>query len=175
MPDQIIRDIPTIARYARRNENEDFTFRAFLKSRLEASNAELDGVVRETTDAVWSQIDCTTCGHCCRTLQIVVDNKDIARLAAHLGASVKDFTRRYVAADADKTKYFNTAPCPFLGADNKCGVYEHRPQACRDYPYLYEPHFRARTLSMIENAASCPIVFNVWDRLKQHYKPARRR
>ncbi len=175
MPDQIIRDIPTIARYARRNENEDLRFRAYLKGRLEASNAQLDGVVRETTDAVWKQIDCTACANCCKTLQIVVDNKDIARLAAHVGSSVRDFTRRYIGVADDKSKYFNATPCPFLGADNRCTVYEHRPQACRDYPYLHEAHFRSRTLSMIENAASCPIVFNVWDSLKQQYKPKKQR
>jgi hypothetical protein len=170
MRDQIIRDIPLIERYSRRNEAEDYRFRLHLKTTLNLSNEELDAVVRETTDAVWKQIDCTTCAHCCRTLQIVVDRKDIERLAARFNLSVRNFSRRYIAVAEDKTKHFSAVPCPFLGQDNRCTVYEDRPQACRDYPYLYEDHFRSRTLGMIANAAVCPIVFNVWQTLKHRFK-----
>ena len=65
MPDKIIRDIPLIQRYSRHNEGEDFAFRAFLKGRLNLSDEELDAVAQETTDEVWKQIDCLTCGNCC--------------------------------------------------------------------------------------------------------------
>lgn len=175
MPDRIIREIPLIERYARQNENEDWRFRAYLKGELDLSNEELDAVVKETTDEVWKQIDCTTCAHCCKTLEIVVDNKDIARLAQHFNISAREFTNRYVKVTEDKTKIFSSLPCPFLGEDNRCTVYEDRPFACREYPYLYEEHFRSRSMSMIANAACCPIVFNVWDRLKRQFKPRRRR
>jgi Fe-S-cluster containining protein len=174
MPDQIIREIPLIQRYSRHNEGEDIRFRTFLKVRLDLSNAELDVVVQETTDAVWQQIDCTTCGNCCRTLQIVVDNKDIRRLAARLDISPQMFSRRYVQTSKDGSKYFASLPCPFLDSDNRCTVYEDRPQACREFPFLHKDGFRHRTLSMIENTAVCPIVFNVWQRLKQRLWSRRR-
>src|SRR5579862_5599800 len=148
MPDQIIREIPLIQRYARHNEADDLRFRTFLKVGLDLSNAELDAIVRETTDEVWKQIDCTTCAHCCRTLQIVVDSKDIRRLSARLGMTPLQFSRRYVQVAEDRTKHFASTPCPFLGADNRCTVYEDRPQACRDFPYLHEKGFRQRTLMM---------------------------
>ena len=51
MPDQIIREIPLIQRYARNNEDQDFNFCTFLKVRLDLSNEKLDAIVRETTDA----------------------------------------------------------------------------------------------------------------------------
>src|SRR5690349_7663272 len=174
MSDQIIREIPLIQRYSRHNEAEDMRFRTFIKFKLDLSNAELDKVVRETTDEVWKHIDCTACAHCCRTMQIEVDNKDIKRLAERLQMSVSQFSKRYIAIAEDKTKHFTTVPCPFLGQDNLCTVYDDRPQACRDYPYLYEDHFRSRTLSMIDNAAACPIVFNVWQALKHRFKRRKR-
>jgi hypothetical protein len=46
-------------------------------------------------------------------------------------------------------------------------VYEDRPQACRDFPYLHTKGFRGRSLTALANATMCPIVFNVWQRLKQ--------
>jgi Fe-S-cluster containining protein len=174
MPDQLIREIPRIQRYSRHNEAEDWRFRTFLKVRLDLSNAELDAVVQEITDDIWKQIDCLSCGNCCKTLQIVVDDKDIKRLARRLGVSVPEFNRRYIGIAEDTTKHFQGTPCPFLGEGNVCSVYEDRPRACRDYPYLHEPNFRTRTISMIENCETCPIVFNVWQALKKRF-PKRRR
>ena len=175
MPDKLIRDIPLIQRYARHNEGEDFAFRAFLKGRLNMSNEKLDAIAQETTDTVWKQIDCLTCGNCCRTLQIVVDDKDIARLALRLKMTPRQFSRQYVATDPDRTQHLKSTPCSFLGADNRCAVYEDRPQACRDFPYLHAEDFRGRTFMMIDNTAVCPIVFNTWQQLKETLKFRRRR
>ncbi len=173
-PDPLIRDIPLIQRYSRHNESEDFRFRTFLKGRLDLSNIELDALVEETTNTVWQQIDCTTCANCCRSLQIVVDDKDIERLSKHLGVTPAQFSRRYVQIATDSTKHLEKTPCSFLGADNRCAVYEARPQACRDFPYLHTPGFRTRTLMMIDNSATCPIVFNVWQALKKRLMPRKR-
>lgn len=167
--DNLIRDLPRIARYSRQNQSEDYQFRLHLKTVLPLSNVELDAIVQETTDDVWGRIDCLTCGNCCKTLQIQVEEKDMKRLAKRLQMSLRDFAARYIAVADDGFKHFNTAPCPFLEADNRCAVYEDRPQACRDFPYLRDRHFRSRTLSMIENTATCPIVFNVWEALKARF------
>lgn len=175
MSDPLIREIPRIRRYSRHNEAEDFRFRAFLLARRDLDDATLDAMVRETAQDVWAQIDCTACGNCCRTLQIVVDARDIRRLAARLDIPAPSFRRRYVRVDGDGILHFAAAPCAFLGEDNRCTVYEDRPQACRDFPYLHEEGFRRRTLSMIENNATCPIVFNVWQRLKRRLGPQRRK
>ena len=58
-----------------------------------------------------------------------------------------------------------TVPCPFL-KENVCSVYEDRPKACRDFPYLHEPGFRTRMITLIENTALCPIVYNTCEQLK---------
>ena len=174
MSDPLIREIPLIARYSRHNEAQDMRFRAFLKNELALSNEKLDALVQETTDAVWKQIDCTQCANCCRTLQIVVDSKDVKRLATRLGLSPQQFSRKYMHTDADGVKHLASTPCVFLGADNRCTVYEDRPQACHDFPYLHAKDFRQRTFMMIDNCATCPITFNVWQQLKQRLWKRRR-
>lgn len=162
-PAPLVRDIRTIGRYSRHNDAEDMRFRSYLKG-SDHSDAQLDAVVKEVTDEIWAQIDCTTCGNCCRTLQIIVDDKDIKRLATRFGITPKQFAAKYIRTAEDGEKHFDS-PCPFLEG-NACSVYEDRPQACRDFPYLYTPGFRQRTLMMIDNNATCPIVFNVWQTLK---------
>jgi Fe-S-cluster containining protein len=167
MTDQIIRDIPLIARYSRHNEAADWRFAAHIKTGLNCSDSKLDSIVQEETERVVAQIDCTTCGNCCRTLQIIVDSNDIARLAKRLNTTSREFSRRYVKTDPlDQTKHFASTPCKFLGSDNRCTVYEDRPQACRDFPYLHADKFRSRALTMLSNVGMCPIVFNVWQGLK---------
>jgi uncharacterized protein len=173
MPEPLVRDIKLIGRYSRHNEAEDYRFAAFLKTGSPLSNAEMDATVREVTEAVWEQVDCLACGNCCRTLQIVVDAKDVRGLAARLAVTPKEFEQQYVRVAEDGVRHFDS-PCPFLGGDNACAVYEDRPQSCRDFPYLYSPGFRARTLVMVENLATCPIVFNVWGRLKGRWGKRKR-
>ena len=173
MPDDdgLIRELPRIRRYLRHNEAEDARFGEFVKIRLNLPNAELDALVKTATDAVWSQIDCLTCGNCCKQLQIVIDERDIRRLAKRLGSSPAEVRRTYVArSEDDGTLHFKSSPCPFLGEDNACGVYEDRPQACRDFPYLHAGNFRHRVFVTLENAEICPIAFNVWQKLKVQLK-----
>ena len=167
--DGLIRELPRIRRAAKSNAATDETFRDYLKTRLPLSNTELDGVVQEITTEVWSQLDCLSCGNCCKTLQIVVGDKDISRLARRLGMTSSAFAAKYVGVADDGVKHFLSSPCAFLGEGNACTVYEDRPQACRDFPYLTDRNFRSRSLITVENCAICPIVFNVWERLKQRF------
>jgi Fe-S-cluster containining protein len=164
--ERIIRDIPLIERYARNNEDDDYRFRAFLKGRINMSTKKQDEIVRSTTDEIWQQIDCTKCANCCKTLPVVVDNADVKRLAARLKVSQQQFLDQYVTTDAFGDKMFASTPCAFLGEDNLCTVYEDRPKACKDFPYLHNAHFTSRSLMMISNTGTCPIVFNVWRELK---------
>jgi len=130
------------------------------------SREQTDLVVKETTEEVWSQIDCVACANCCKTLSIEVDAKDITRLAATLNLSAAQFKTKCCEVLPDKTVVLKSRPCIFLAEDGKCKVYDDRPKACADYPYLREPHFVSRSISMVENSSCCPIVFNVWQQLK---------
>jgi len=174
MSDKLITEIPLIGRYTRHNEAQDMRFRSYLKA-SPMSSERLDAIVQETTNEVWAQIDCLSCANCCRTLKIVVDAKDIKRLSERLGVSVRQFTEKYVEKDkVDGELLFKATPCAFLGSDNRCTVYEDRPAACRDFPYLHSTNFRGRTFMMIANCETCPIVFNVWQALKARFWPKKR-
>ena len=55
---------------------------------------------------------------------------------------------------------------PPLLSDNCCTVYDHRPDDCRSYPHLHKDEFVFRLIQAVENCSVCPIVFNVFERLK---------
>ena len=65
----------------------------------------------------------------------------------------------------DKFK-FNSLPCPFL-EDNKCNNYANRPEDCESYPHLSKDKFIFRLMGVIEYYSICPIVFNVYEKLKK--------
>ena len=175
---KLITEIPLIRRYSHYNEDQDWRFRAHLKAG-NVSNADLDQTVHDITNEVWSQIDCTKCANCCKVLEVVVDDKDILRLSRRLKLTAKEFEQRHVFQGQDKVKMLNKQPCFFLNSDNTCSVYEDRPTACHDFPYLHKTGFRQRSIMMVHNQEVCPIVFNVWQRLKlifwPGYRPRKRR
>ena len=164
MPDPIPVDTDPgrIAADARGRARDDARYREWLKERSPLSNDALDALVARVRAPVEAAIDCIACNHCCRTLQIVLDRKDIHRLARRTGVPVETFVREHVGVAEDGTAHFKRSPCPMLGPDGACTVYEDRPRACRDYPYLDTPRFRGRSLTILENVPTCPIVFHVW-------------
>src|ERR1051326_2417449 len=95
-PDNLITSLDLVRQYARRKEDENFRFRTFVKFRLNLDDSGLDTIVRQTTDEVWSHIDCLACANCCKTLQPVLDLADIERLAKRLKMSTKKFEQQYV-------------------------------------------------------------------------------
>jgi uncharacterized protein len=165
MSDKIITSLSLIDELSRRNERANVRFRSRVKG-LDLKDDELDQIVAETAADVERQVDCAACGNCCRTLQVVVDDADIRRLARYLALPPAELEQRYVQRAPDGVKHLAQAPCPFLEG-NRCSVYESRPTACRDFPYLHAPGFRNRTWMMIDNASRCPIVFNTLEKLKK--------
>ena len=78
----------------------------------------------------------------------------------------RELRARYLTSDAETGKYITQSlPCPFLDG-NLCSIYEVRPAVCADYPHLHR-NFRSRLWQVIDNAETCPIVYNVVERLKK--------
>ncbi len=159
--------------------DENYRFRDYLKHITRLSSEEVDQLVFQLAARTWQTIDCTNCGNCCREVSPGFDEKDVERLAGHLGMSGSQFASQYLkpAEPAEECLgVMRAQPCPFL-KENRCSVYEHRPANCRNYPYLDKPDFTARTLAMIGRLGECPAVFQVWEDLKRAtgFRPGRRK
>ena len=164
-------DLDKIKELSKKKEDENWKFRSFLKG-SGISREKIDTIVHELYQNVSSQIDCKTCANCCKQVQPVLDQEDIEKLSKCLDISVAQFKEKYLVKDKEPEKFvFNKKPCPFL-KDNLCSHYTYRPKDCVSYPHLHKNGFILRLMDVIGNCSICPIVYNVFEYLKDeiwHY------
>ena len=161
----LLTDPKKIKELAEEREDENWEFRTFLKS---CNSDEINATVHDLYREIASQIDCTTCGNCCREAVPVLDQEDIEKFAAGLRMSTEAFRKQFLMVDKDGDTIFNKLPCPFL-KDNKCSNYTHRPKNCISYPHLYKDRIVSRLIGLVERCSVCPIVFHVYERLKDRF------
>lgn len=149
---------------SKRKENKKILDR--LK-KLKPSN--LDTITNQLHDEAFEHIDCLQCANCCRTTGPLLLGKDIERLARHFNMRPAAFTTEYLRIDEDNDYIFKKMPCPFIGADNYCTVYEDRPSACRDYPHTQQRKIIQKLGITYHNSMICPAVAEVVEGLKKEY------
>lgn len=128
---------------------------------------DLDRSVASLHEEVFSEIDCLDCANCCKTTSPIFRDKDIDRLASHLRMRPSAFVEAYLHMDAEGHYVLNSAPCPFLGSDNYCSVYEQRPLACREYPHTNRKNFQQILGLTLKNTEICPAALEIVQRLEQ--------
>jgi Fe-S-cluster containining protein len=80
-----------------------------------------------------------------------------------------DFIETYLNVDNEGDFVAKTAPCPFLGTDNYCSIYDVRPSDCARFPYTDEDVIIKRQALTLKNASFCPITFHVLSRLTEKH------
>ena len=84
--------------------------------------------------------ECLRCGACCRIEGIVrLADGDIASMAALLGIGEDEFIANWTDIAPDRRglvlKDASDGACIMLTGDNRCRVYEARPEKCRTFPH----------------------------------------
>lgn len=143
--------------------------RQFLKRLRKKVPKDLDQQFEEAHDEAFQQIDCLGCANCCKTMSPRVNDRDIKRLSKRFKLSRNAFIDRYLKADDDGDYIMNQAPCPFLMDDNKCMVYEDRPDACANFPHTNHRKMHKHLNVAANNYERCPIVYHVIESLKAKY------
>jgi Fe-S-cluster containining protein len=110
-------------------------------------------------------IDCLSCANCCKHYSPRFKTPDIKRISNHLNMKEGDFIETYLRLDEEGDYVVKSTPCPFLGKDNFCSIYDNRPSDCRRFPYTNEDVLIKRTQLTLKNSSFCPIVFYVLERL----------
>jgi Fe-S-cluster containining protein len=96
---------------------------------------------------------CTGCGNCCRGTYLMVTDEDVRRIAKGTKRPIEDFVTFHPVEDINMgqrspwgvkmstqrklmtVKWQRGGKCMFLGADERCTIYSHRPMVCRSHPF----------------------------------------
>jgi Fe-S-cluster containining protein len=116
-------------------------------------------------EEAFDHIDCLQCANCCKNYSPRFKTPDIKRISKYLGMKEGDFIETYLFLDEDGDYVTKSKPCPFLGADNYCSIYETRPSDCHRFPYTDEDVIIKRPAITLKNASFCPAVYYVLEKL----------
>lgn len=118
-------------------------------------------------DEAFNKIDCLDCAACCKNYSPRFKTPDIKRISKHLKMKEGEFIDQYLYIDSDGDYVLKSKPCPFLGDDNFCSIYEARPSDCSRFPYTDEDVILKRQAITLKNATFCPITYFVLEKLMQ--------
>lgn len=141
------------------NETEKLSkqFKAWKKKKPK----DLDTRFHQKHEEAFSKIDCLECANCCKTTSPIFRDIDIKRIAKFERLSEKQFIQNYLKMDEDGDYVLKSSPCHFLGADNKCFIYEVRPLACREYPHTDRKNMHQILDLTAKNTEICPAVAKI--------------
>jgi Fe-S-cluster containining protein len=132
--------------------------------------AEKNKVLKQLPDLheeAFSRIDCLQCANCCKNFSPRFKTPDIKRISKHLKMRESDFIDKYLVVDEEGDFVANAKPCPFLGSDNYCSIYDQRPSDCHRFPYTDEDVFIKRQQLTLKNSTFCPITYYVLEKLME--------
>lgn len=121
-------------------------------------------------EEAFSKVDCLKCANCCKLYSPRFKTPDVKRISKLLRLRESEFIEEYLKVDDDGDFVAKTAPCPFLGDDNYCSIYEDRPSDCRRFPYTDEDVLIKRPVLTLKNTSFCPITYHVVERLIENLK-----
>lgn len=122
-------------------------------------------ILPELHDEAFTKVNCLECANCCRNYSPRFKTPDIKRISRHLGMKESAFIETYLRLDEDGDYVVRSSPCPFLGSDNFCGIYDVRPSDCARYPYTDEDVLFKRPQLTLKNSTVCPAVYYVLEKL----------
>jgi uncharacterized protein len=163
--------------YAERNDDRNFEFLRSLK--FDGDERGTDRLAARLHAQAFEIIDCTRCANCCKTMDVYLTEEDVERIARHLNICTEELIANNLQPrgedEPDQPPYkMNRQPCPFLGDDDHCTIYESRPACCREFPHTDKKGFTERTHAHASNALICPAVFWIIEQMKQKKRPRRR-
>jgi Fe-S-cluster containining protein len=158
-----------IEKFRQQAEDQKKGNKKFLQKLKKQNSRELDERFHDFHAQAFDEIDCLECANCCKTTSPIFIDKDIERLSKHFRIRPSEFIEKHLHLDNENDYVLNVAPCPFLGSDNYCSVYENRPRACREYPHTDRRKMHQLLDLTFKNTLVCPAVLEIVNRLKAVY------
>lgn len=155
-----------LEKYKNLAQQKQAEHRKFLATLKKKAPKNLGKIVQEVHQEVFQEIDCTKCANCCKSLGPLFTEADIQRISKHFKMKMPAFENMFLQVDEDEDKIFQSMPCPFLGDDNLCSIYDVRPKACREFPHTDRKKIYQINQLTLKNTLICPAAYLFVEKLK---------
>ena len=147
-----------------KNKEQQKKYKSYLE------RADKNKVLRQLPrlhEEAFEKIECLQCAACCKNYSPRFKTPDVKRISKHLRMKESDLIETYLNVDEEGDFVVKSTPCPFLGSDNFCSIYDVRPSDCARFPYTDEDVFFKRQKLTLKNATFCPITVFVLEKLTE--------
>ena len=125
--------------------------------------------IEKATGEFARQIECVSCGNCCRWATPPVSGREIAAIAKHFRLTAREVREKYTWPDDERPRRrklrSNKDGCVFLSG-NLCLVYPARPYGCHAFPPIAKLK-RQFVHEFCRWGSLCPIVYNAIEACKE--------
>lgn len=149
-------------------------FRSFLTKLENNPPKKLHHLMLQADNEVWKEIECLSCGNCCKKMTPTFSTSDVKRIAAHFAVTPQAFKDKWLLFDKKAGDWQNKKqPCQFLNkADNKCSIYAIRPSDCAGFPHFTKKNPTLYMHVHKQNIEYCPATLKMVETMKNLVKAA---
>ncbi len=145
-------------------------FRKFLNRTEKNPPKGIDKLTPKVEAEVWQEIDCLTCGNCCKKMTPTFTDKDIKRISAHFNETPEVFKKKWLKK-SNKDLVNVNQPCQFLDLKtNYCSIYSIRPSDCAGFPHLSKKTWSLYAHVHKQNIDYCPATYKMVEKVKRIYE-----
>lgn len=141
-------------------------FLAFIKKNPPRN---LDALAAAADKEVWKEVNCLSCANCCKVMTPTYTEKDIKRIALHLGITSEHMKEKWLKKERGTGEWINrTTPCQFLDLKTHyCRIYDVRPADCAGFPHLTKRKMTDYLHIHRQNIDLCPATFKMVEKMIQ--------
>ena len=146
--------------------------RAFLARLQKNPPKKLDQLTVKVEQEVWQEVNCMTCANCCKSMTPTYKLKDMQRISAHLGMTVREFKNKWLYQEKGTGYWLNRRnPCQFLESEtNMCSIYEVRPVDCAGFPHFSRKKMVEFMHVHKQNVEFCPATYRMVEKMMEKFK-----
>lgn len=153
-------------------EDDNYAFRTYLKSHADLET--LDRQFYTLHQELFNDYDCNACRNCCIEYSANFEEHELKSVANYLKITKKEFVDEYVNESYGEYN-MKTTPCTFLKDNGACDIESCKPGSCKDYPFTDQPNRLFSLASLVGSTSVCPVVFEMFEKLKDEYNFKRRK
>lgn len=144
----------------------------FLNLLVKNPPSTLDRLTSVVEKETWGEVDCLTCGNCCKTMTPTYNEKDMKRISAHLNMTVAEFKHKWLYKQRGTGDWLNkSTPCQFLDMKtNMCSIYEVRPADCAGFPHFSKKKMVYYMHVHKQNLEYCPATYRMVEKMIEKLK-----